>query len=73
VRVRGARLTPGGSWTIATQDGQNRHLTNSAEAEPVRPVPLHAVAADHDPEGTIITATLPPLSWTALRLDPVGV
>lgn len=73
VRIRGARLAPGGSWAIAAQDGNTRHTTNSADAEPVRPVPLRAVAADHDPEGTIITATLPPLSWTALRLDPVEV
>ncbi len=65
IRVRGARLTPYGTWTIA---GHDRHLKNCVNTEPVRPVPLPGVTAEHDPEGTTITATLPPLSWTALRL-----
>ncbi|WP_410661403.1 alpha-N-arabinofuranosidase [Amycolatopsis sp. lyj-112] len=73
VRVRGARLAPDGTWTVSVPDGHTRHSTNSAHAEPVRPVPLHEVTAEHDPEGTIITAILPPLSWTALRLATVVV
>ncbi len=73
VRIRGARLEPNGTWTLSAQDGQTRHTTNSAHAEPVRPVSLNDVAAGHDPEGTVITATLPPLSWTALRLATVEV
>jgi alpha-N-arabinofuranosidase len=73
LRVRGARLTPDGTWTVTVPDGYHRHLTNTAHTEPVRPVPLSGVTAEHDPEGTTITATLPPLSWTALRLATVVV
>ena len=73
LRVRGARLAIEETWIVAVPDGHDRHLTNSATAEPVRPVPLPGVTAEHDPEGTIITATLPPLSWTALRLATVVV
>ncbi|MFD8493720.1 alpha-N-arabinofuranosidase [Amycolatopsis sp. NPDC059657] len=71
LRVRGIRLELGGTWTMAVQHGQTRHTVNSAETQPVRPVPLRDVAVTLDPEGTVITATLPPLSWTALRLTPV--
>ncbi|RSM81071.1 alpha-L-arabinofuranosidase [Amycolatopsis sp. WAC 01375] len=73
LRVRGARLTPDGTWTVAVPDGHHRHVTNSVHTAPVRPVPLPGVTAERDPEGTTITATLPPLSWTALRLATVVV
>ena len=68
LRVRGARLALTETWTVAVPDGHDRHLTNSVDAEPVRPVPLPGAIAGHDPEGTTITVTLPPLSWTAFRL-----
>ncbi|UMP04544.1 alpha-N-arabinofuranosidase [Amycolatopsis sp. EV170708-02-1] len=68
LRIRGARLALADTWTVAVPDGHDRHLTNSADAEPVRPVPLPGATAGHDPEGTTITVTLPPLSWTAFRL-----
>ncbi|MEU3769920.1 alpha-L-arabinofuranosidase C-terminal domain-containing protein [Amycolatopsis keratiniphila] len=68
LRIRGARLALAEAWTVAAPDGHDRHLTNSADAEPVRPVPLPGATVAHDPEGTIITVTLPPLSWTAFRL-----
>ncbi|WP_020661530.1 alpha-N-arabinofuranosidase [Amycolatopsis benzoatilytica] len=72
VRIRGARLVPRESSTIAPGAGQDRHTANSADAEPVRPVPLPRFTTNHDPEGTTVTATLPPLSWTALAFDPAG-
>ncbi|MFD8492701.1 alpha-N-arabinofuranosidase [Amycolatopsis sp. NPDC059657] len=71
LRIHGARLNLCGSWTVAPRSGQTRHTTNSAEEQPVRPVPLRDAAVTHEPEGTVITAILPPLSWTVLRLTPV--
>ncbi|RSM55938.1 alpha-L-arabinofuranosidase [Amycolatopsis sp. WAC 01376] len=73
LRVRGVRLALDGSWIVTVPDGHHRHVTNSVHTAPVRPVPLPGVTAEHDPEGTTITATLPPLSWTALRLATVVV
>jgi alpha-N-arabinofuranosidase len=60
-----------GVWTITASDDQTRHTTNSAAAQPVGPVPLRAAAASRHPEGSIIVATLPPVSWTVFRLCPV--
>ncbi|QFU89709.1 alpha-N-arabinofuranosidase [Amycolatopsis sp. YIM 10] len=70
VRIRGARLDLDRTWAIAPRDGQSRHTANSARTQPVHPVPLDHATAARSPEGTVITATLPPLSWTALDLGP---
>ena len=68
LEIRGARLAVEGAWTIAAPDGLTRHAVNTADAQPVQPIPLPGVTATPKPGGTTITATLPPLSWTALRL-----
>jgi alpha-N-arabinofuranosidase len=70
LRIRGVGLNLDGAWTIAAAADQTRHTTNSADAEPVRPTPLRGVDVSQHPEGTTILATLPPLSWTVLRLCP---
>ena len=72
MQVRGARLELDGAWTVTAHGDQTRHTTNSAAGQAVRPAPLRAASATSHPEGTIITATLPPLSWTALRLPVPG-
>ncbi|MFD1052145.1 alpha-L-arabinofuranosidase, partial [Kibdelosporangium lantanae] len=61
--IRGARFTVEDAWTVTTPDGLTRHAVNTADSQPVRPIPLPDVTS-----GDTITATLPPLSWTALRL-----
>jgi alpha-N-arabinofuranosidase len=68
LRIRGARLDVEDSWTITTPEGLTRHATNTAESRPVRPTRLAGVTAAPHHGGTIITGTLPPLSWTVLRL-----
>jgi alpha-N-arabinofuranosidase len=72
LRLNGTRLTVDETWTLTTPDGLTRHAVNTAVSQPVRPTPLLGVTAAPHPGGTTITATLPPLSWTALRLRPVG-
>ncbi|RSM88685.1 alpha-L-arabinofuranosidase [Kibdelosporangium aridum] len=70
--IRGTVMDLADAWTIATPDGLTRHATNTAESQPVQPTRLPGVAAVPHHGGTIITATLPPLSWTALRLGGQG-
>jgi len=70
LRLRGARYGLYAAETLTTPDGETRHAVNTAEAQPVRPVPLPGAAATSDPGGTTITVTLPPLSWTVLQLCP---
>ena len=70
IRLRGARFGVYAAETLTTPDGETRHTVNTADAQPVRPVPLPGAAATSDPGGTTITVTLPPLSWTVLQLTP---
>jgi alpha-L-arabinofuranosidase len=70
--IRGPGLDVEDAVTITTPDGLTRHAVNTADAQPVRPTGLPGVTATRHPGGTTITATLPPLSWTALRLHPVA-
>jgi alpha-N-arabinofuranosidase len=68
LEIRGASFAVADARTIATPDGLTRHAVNTAESQPVQPMPLPGVTATANPGGTTISATLPPLSWTALRL-----
>ena len=70
LRLRGARFGVYAAETLTTPDGETRHAVNTADAQPVRPVPLPGAAATSDAGGTTITVTLPPLSWTVLQLAP---
>jgi alpha-N-arabinofuranosidase len=72
VVIRGPRLGVQDARTIATPGGLTRHAANTADSQPVTPAVLPGVTATPCTRGTKITATLPPLSWTALRLHPVG-
>jgi len=72
LRINGSRLAIDETRTLETPDGLTRHATNTAVSQPVRPTPLPGVTAAPHPGGTTITATLPALSWTALRLHPVA-
>ena len=70
LRLRGARFGVYAAETLTAPDGESRHAVNTADAQPVRPVPLPGAAATSDAGGTTITVTLPPLSWTVLQLAP---
>jgi alpha-N-arabinofuranosidase len=70
IRLRGARFGVYAAETLTTPDGETRHAVNTADSQPVRPVPLPGAAATSDPGGTTITVTLPPLSWSVLQLAP---
>jgi alpha-N-arabinofuranosidase len=70
LRLRGARYGVYAAETLTTPDGETRHTANTADSQPVRPVPLPGTAVTADPGGTTITVTLPPLSWTVLQLCP---
>ncbi|MER6800325.1 alpha-L-arabinofuranosidase, partial [Amycolatopsis mediterranei] len=70
IRLRGARFGVYAAETLTTPDGETRHTVNTADAQPVRPVPLPGTVTTSDPGGTTITVTLPPLSWTVLQLTP---
>jgi alpha-N-arabinofuranosidase len=68
LRILGTVLDVKEAWTVSTPDGLTRHATNTAESQPVQPTRQPNVTAAPHHGGTIITATLPPLSWTALSL-----
>ncbi|MGW4526806.1 alpha-N-arabinofuranosidase [Amycolatopsis sp. NPDC004378] len=70
LRLRGARFALYGAETLTVPDGETRHAVNTADAQPVRPVPLPGAAVTTDPGGTTITVTLPPLSWSVLKVSP---
>ncbi|HEY2062271.1 MAG TPA: alpha-L-arabinofuranosidase C-terminal domain-containing protein [Amycolatopsis sp.] len=70
LRLRGGRFAVHDAETLTVPEGGTRHTVNTAESEPVRPVALPGPTATADARGTVITATLPPLSWTVLRLRP---
>ncbi|MCR6485649.1 alpha-L-arabinofuranosidase [Amycolatopsis sp. OK19-0408] len=70
LRLRGARFAVYGAETLTIPGGATRHAVNTAAAQPVRPVPLPGAAVTSDPGGTTITVTLPPLSWSVLRVSP---
>jgi alpha-N-arabinofuranosidase len=69
-RLRGGHFGVVDAETLTAPGGESRHTVNTADAQPVRPVPLPGTAVTADPGGTTITVTLPPLSWTVLRLRP---
>lgn len=50
--------------TLHARDGQDRHVTNRAQHDAVRPVAFD----DHSVADGRLTATLPPLSWTVFEL-----
>lgn len=59
--------------TLTSPEGGDRHSTNSADSQPVGLRSLDGVtaAAGGQNGGTIITATLPALSWSVLRFGAV--
>jgi len=64
--IRGARLSVEEAWTVTTPRGLDRHAAG------IEPLPLSTVDTVDRTEGTTVTVTLPPLSWSALRLGPTG-
>ncbi|MCS5735960.1 arabinosylfuranosidase ArfA [Herbiconiux daphne] len=62
----GAGLVVGRATTLTVPEGGDRHTSNTAAARPVAPRDLDGVRLD----STTLTATLPPLSWTVIVLDP---
>jgi alpha-N-arabinofuranosidase len=60
IRLRGARFEVAAAETLTA--------AGTGTTTDVHPVPLPGPAATSDARETVITATLPPLSWTVLRL-----
>lgn len=68
VRLRGATLALSEAWTLTTPPGLTRHATNTAYDHAVVPAELSEVDIKNPEEGTEISVTLPPLSWSVLCL-----
>ncbi|TQJ29644.1 alpha-N-arabinofuranosidase [Microbacterium sp. SLBN-146] len=54
--------------TLTTPDGGDRHATNSVSSQPVGMAPLTAVDVTHDGASSVVSVTVPALSWSVLDL-----
>ncbi|MFD7657800.1 alpha-N-arabinofuranosidase [Actinosynnema sp. NPDC059797] len=70
--LRGAHLEVENALTVTTPASMTRHAANTQHSQPVEPVPLTGVRPVPSPGGTTISATLPPLSWSAVELCTTG-
>ena len=56
---------------LTVPPGGDRHSANTRDAQPVAPVPIAGIRAEHDPDAdaTVVSFDLPPLAWAHLALS----
>ncbi|WP_440902511.1 alpha-N-arabinofuranosidase [Actinosynnema sp.] len=72
VRLRGAALRLTDARTVTIPPGGDRHTANTEHSQPVAPTALDGATATASEEGTTLSATLSPLSWSVLVVTDHG-